>query len=248
MGNVKLEICCYNFESALTAQKYGAHRIELCENAFDGGTTPSYGMMQKVVQQLSIPVFAMIRPRGGDFLFSPEEIEIMLQDIEAAKSCGVKGVVLGALTPNGDLDEQTMSRLIQAALPLEVTLHRAFDLCKEPLRVLHQAKDLGINRILTSGQKPTAPAGIDLIRKLVEAASEDIIIMPGAGLNPENVLDVLQQTGAREIHASARHTRSSKMKYSANSVVMGNEAAPPDQLMVANGKLITALRQIADEL
>ena len=210
---VGIEVCCYSIESALAAQQGGADRIELCDNLFEGGTTPSLGIMKAVRSKVEIALFAMIRPRGGDFNYSELELESMFHDIILAKKLGLNGVVLGVLNTNGTFNLEVMKRLIEAANPLEVTIHRSFDLTIDPFQSLEDAIGLGVNRILTSGQKNSAFDGIPLISSLTEIAGDKVSIMPGSGISEHNICEIIAKTGAREFHVSAKSVRPSKMNF-----------------------------------
>ena len=199
-----LEICVFNTATAIAAEKAGADRIELCENYANGGTTPSYGYLKTVREQIGIPVFPMIRPRGGDYFHSADEIEIIRKDILLCKELGFEGVVFGLLNQDGTIDRENTARLTEAAYPLEVTFHRAFDRCKDPLEALETIIDCGCNRILTSGQEPKVTEGLALVKQLVELANDRIIIMPGSGLNSSNVSSIIRTAGVTEVHTSAR--------------------------------------------
>ncbi len=213
-----LEIAVFNIESALAAEKAGANRIEFCENALEGGTTPSFGSLKSLKKIITIPVFPIIRPRGGDFLYSSIEFEIMKTDVEIIKGLGFEGIVVGILDENGNLDFEKNKTLVELAYPMDVTLHRAFDRTKNSLESLEMAVDIGFLRILTSGQVPNAFEGKDLIKKLIEKADNRIIIMPGSGVRSNNAKQLMTETGATEIHSSARKNVSSKMKFSQNSM------------------------------
>jgi copper homeostasis protein len=199
-----LEICVFNTATAIAAEKAGADRIELCENYANGGTTPSYGYLKTVREQISIPVFPMIRPRGGDYFHSADEIEVIRKDILLCKELGFEGVVFGLLNQDGTIDRENTARLTEAAYPLEVTFHRAFDRCKDPLEALETIIDCGCNRILTSGQEPKVTEGLALVKQLVELANDRIIIMPGSGLNSSNLASIISTAGVSEVHTSAR--------------------------------------------
>ncbi len=217
----KLEICCYSVESAINAEKFGADRIELCDNYSEGGTTPSYATIQYSVKKLKIPVNVIIRPRGGDFLYSDVEYKIIKQDVLATKELNANGIVIGFLTSFGEIDIEKTKEIIELAKPLEVTFHRAFDMCKDPLKALVQLKNIGITRILTSGAKNTAIEGIDLLTKLVKKAENKIIIMPGSGVNERNMNELIQKTKAIEYHSSAKTFDNSKMNYFNQDISMG---------------------------
>ncbi|RFM28099.1 copper homeostasis protein CutC [Deminuibacter soli] len=208
-----LEIAVFNITSAIIAQRAGADRIELCENPYDGGTTPSYGTLKKVRERISIPVFPIIRPRGGDFLYSDEEYAVMLEEIKLCRSLGYDGVVLGLLLPDGTIDEARTARLVEAAYPMEVTFHRAFDRCAQPLEALETIIACGCQRILTSGQVPNAWDGRELLKQLVHKAADRIIIMPGSGVRSSNCKALAEFTGAVELHSSARKQTPSAMQF-----------------------------------
>jgi len=208
-----LEVIAFTHESARIAQRTGAHRIELCDNPGEGGTTPGYGLIKKVREDVSIQVYPIVRPRGGDFLYSPAEYEIMKRDIEMARQLLCDGVVIGMLTTEGEVDKERMKWLVELAYPMGVTFHRAFDRVKDPYQSLEDIIELGCERILTSGRKPTALEGAFLLKQLAEQANDRIIIMPGSGLRSDNILEIAKQTGATEFHSSARAEKPSAMQY-----------------------------------
>ena len=208
-----LEVIAFTHESARIAQRTGAHRIELCDNPGEGGTTPGYGLIKKVREDVSIQVYPIVRPRGGDFLYSPAEYEIMKRDIEMAKQLLCDGVVIGMLTTEGEVDKERMKWLVELAYPMGVTFHRAFDRVKDPYQSLEDIIELGCERILTSGRKPTALEGAFLLKQLAGQANDRIIIMPGSGLRSDNILEIAKQTGATEFHSSARAEKPSAMQY-----------------------------------
>ena len=213
MTHYLIEIATSDFPSSLAATKGGADRIELCDNLSEGGTTQSYGTIKLCREKLQTSLFPIIRPRGGDFLYSNEEYEIMVQDIKLCKQLGCDGVVIGLLNTDGSIDLKRTAHLIKLAYPLEVTFHRAFDRCRDPFEALEQLIEIGCTRILTSGQQPTAPAGVELIAQLVQKADERIIIMPGSGVRKENINEVAEKTGAHEFHSSLRVKVESAMQY-----------------------------------
>ena len=198
-----LEVCCADLQSVRAAKEGGAHRIELCQALEVDGLTPSEAMMESAIG-MGIPVQVLIRPREGNFVYNEDEVQTMLKDIRLAKRLGANGVVIGALRPDGSIDEETVRRLVDEAEGLSITFHRAFDVCAKPLEALEQIISLGCHRLLTSGQAPTAEQGIPLLKKLVEQAAGRIIIMPGSGVNPQNAHRILAETGAHEIHGSLR--------------------------------------------
>lgn len=208
-----LEIAAFTIESAMAAEKAGADRIELCDNPQDGGTTPSYGMLVMAKECVSIPVFPIIRPRGGDFLYTETSFEMMRKDIKLCRELGLDGVVIGMLTKDGNIDEMNVSKLIALAYPMEVTFHRAFDRVRDPFDSLEKLISIGVQRILTSGLKPTALDGIDLISTLVKQADGRISIMPGSGVRDMNLLEIKQRSGAHEFHTAARKFHPSGMLF-----------------------------------
>lgn len=198
------EVCANSLSSALNAEKGGASRIELCTNLESGGLTPSAGTILLTKEQLNIPVFVLIRPRTGDFVYNETEFEIMKKNIQFCKAHGVDGVVVGCLTSDGDLDLEKNKKLLQLAKPMGATFHRAFDDCNDPFLALKQIIEMGFDRILTSGQAHSAAEGQQLIKKLVEQANRKISIMPGAGVNAQNIKRLVELTLVKEIHFSAK--------------------------------------------
>jgi len=208
-----LEVAVFNIESAIQAEGAGANRLELCENPNEGGTTPSYGTLCVVSSTISIPVFPIIRPRGGDFLYTDAEFEVMKNDITVCKELGFAGVVIGLLLPDGNIDIQRTKILVALAAPMAVTFHRAFDRCNDPIRGLHDIIETGCKRILTSGQVPSAPNALDLLQTLVKEAGDQIIIMPGSGVRGNNISNIKQVTKAKEFHSSARKVVPTNMQF-----------------------------------
>jgi copper homeostasis protein len=213
MTKLIIEIATSDFSSSKAAANGGADRIELCDNLAEGGTTQSKSIIKYCREKLAIQIFPIIRPRGGDFLYTDEEFIIMKEDIKTCKELGCDGVVIGILKTDGSIDVERSARLVEIAYPMEVTFHRAFDRCRDPFEALEQLIGMGCNRILTSGQKPTAIEGMELISKLVKAADERIIIMPGSGVRKENIAQLAEQTGTTELHSSLRKKVDSKMQY-----------------------------------
>lgn len=222
MKNYQFEVCANSVESCIAAQAGGANRVELCAGIPEGGTTPSYGDIAIAREVLtSTKLHVIIRPRGGDFLYSGIEQRIMLKDIENARQLGADGVVFGCLTPEGDIDIHLMKLLIEAAGELSITFHRAFDVCRNPQQALEDIIRLGCHRILTSGQQPTAEKGIPLLKELQQQAAERIILLAGCGVNETNIARIAQETGIHEFHFSARETVISQMQYRKERVPMG---------------------------
>ena len=209
----KLEVIGFTIESCLIAQAAGAHRIELCDNPSEGGTTPSYGFIKTARENLSIELYPIIRPRGGDFLYTDREFQVMQNDLIACQQLGFKGAVIGLLNTDGNIDTKRTSALIQAAGQMEISFHRAFDRCQDPFLALEQLIDIGCKRILTSGQVPNVGNAIPMIQQLVEKAKDRIIILPGSGVRADNIATIVSQTGAKEMHSSARKAMPSKMEF-----------------------------------
>lgn len=208
-----LEVIGFNIESCLLAQQAGAHRVELCDGPGEGGTTPSYGFIKAARKVLHIDLYPIIRPRGGDFLYSEDEFEIMKTDIMACRQLGCNGVVTGMLGADGSVDKERCSQLVEIAFPMEVTFHRAFDRTNDPFAALEDIIAIGCERILTSGQKPNAMEGADLIASLIEKADERIVIMPGSGVRSDNISELSAITKAHEFHTSARININSRMNF-----------------------------------
>lgn len=221
VNNCILEICTNSVQSCIQAERGGAARVELCTAIPEGGTTPSYGEIMIARKSISIDLNVIIRPRSGDFLYSRIEIDAMKHDIEICKALGANGVVFGMLTADGDVDKALCKELLAQCEGLSATFHRAFDVCRDPMVALEEIISLGFDRILTSGQAATAFEGRELIGKLVQKAGERVIIMPGCGVNEDNIVAIREATGAKEFHLSARHKILSEMKYRKEGVSMG---------------------------
>ena len=206
----EIEICAGNIESVLAADMGGADRVELCENLMEGGTTPSFGSIVLSKEKCSLDVFVIIRARGGDFVYSEIEFEVMQKDIQSAVEIGADGIVVGCLKQDGTVDLEMCSRLIEAANGLPVTFHRAFDVTPEPFEALETIKSLGVKRILTSGQQNKAEDGMELIRKLRENAGTSLRIMAGSGIDESNIQKIATNTGVNSFHASLREDAGTK--------------------------------------
>ncbi len=217
-----IEACVDSFDSAMIAFQNGADRIELCANLIIGGTTPSPITVKQIKAQTDAKVNVLIRPRFGDFLYSQSEMHLMCEEIKQFKSLGVNGVVIGVLTPEGELDIDAMSRLIACADGINITLHRAFDMTRDPLKSMEQAVELGINTILTSGQQSDAVCGMELLKELYRKADDRIEIMAGAGVRKDNIRKLHEYTGITSFHTSGRAQKTdSKMIYRKKTVSMG---------------------------
>lgn len=221
MQDYILEICADSAESAIAAEKGGATRLELCQNLIIGGTTPGPKLFEIVRHAVEIPVHVLIRPRFGDFCYSDYEMEQIKEEIKMFRELGADGVVIGVLSPDGSIDRERMERLLEERGEMSVTLHRAFDVCRDPLKSLQMAKDLGIQTILTSGQKDSCMEGADLLRELQKESQGGIQIQAGGGVTPENLETLFCQTGIRAWHMSAKTGIESRMKYRNPDVHMG---------------------------
>jgi copper homeostasis protein len=225
------EICIDSVEGALAAQAAGAQRVELCDNLVEGGTTPSLGMIQVACHKAAIAVNVIIRPRGGDFVYSGLEYEVMQADIQAAKAAGANGVVIGLLLPDGTVDVERTRRLVELARPMSVTFHRAFDLSRDPAEALEALCSLGIDRLLTSGQKADAQEGRECIARMVQQAGERIIVMAGGGITAGNVAGIISATGVREVHFAARKKLESPMTFRNPGCFMGKAYQPDEYIL-----------------
>lgn len=239
----KFEICANSVESCLAAQEGGADRVELCAGIPEGGTTPSYGeikLARKLLTKTKLHV--IIRPRGGDFLYTPLELERMEEDIRICRELGVDGVVFGCLTEEGEVDREANRRLVELARPMSVTFHRAFDRTADPMKALEDIISLGCNRILTSGQQPKAIDGINLLaqleKKLKEYPLPPIQLLAGSGVNEENIRQIFDATGIHEYHFSARVNVVSKMKHYNHEVYMGAKGADESNSLVTSAEKV----------
>jgi copper homeostasis protein len=223
-----VEICVDSLAGALAAQSGGADRVELCADLLEGGITPSAGCIRAVRRALTIGLQVIIRPRGGDFLYSEEELAVMGEDIQLAKEYEADGVVLGCLTAEGQIDRERTAELIERSRPLNVTFHRAFDMCRDPVAALEELIALGVDRVLTSGGQNSCVQGRQLLAELHQQAAGRIIIMAGGGLTPQNVNDIVAATGISEVHLSARKPVESGMKYRNENCAMGGSAPPSE--------------------
>lgn len=242
-----IEIVVYNIESALRAQEGGADRIELCDNPAEGGTTPSFGTIESVRQNVNMDVYVMIRPRGGDFHYSNYEFHCMKRDIDQCQKISVDGVVFGILNEDGTLDKKRCKELIDRARPLKVTCHRAFDMTRDPFEALEDCIEVGFHRILTAGHQTTALKGVDLIAQLIEKANGRIAIMPGSGVNENTVEELVRTTKATEIHFSATAFRESVMQYRNQAIAgMGSDEGSEFKYRTVDPERVRAMRKLAE--
>ena len=236
-----LEICCYNYQSAVIAAEGGANRIELCADAAEGGTTPAFGTIKLVKEKVGIDVFPIIRPRGGDFFYDEEEFTVMKHEIQLCKELHCEGVVIGMLKQDGSIDKERCRQLVALAYPMSVTFHRAFDRALNPFEALEDIIQIGCERILTSGHKPTALEGAQLLDDLIRQANDRIIIMPGSGIRAANIIEVAKKTGAVEFHSSASIKVDSRMQFINESM---NEKL---QTIVADKDEVMGMKKNAEE-
>lgn len=237
---MQIEVCSFSLNSCLVAQRAGASRIELCGGLAEGGTTPSAGLIQLVRQQLTIPFYVMIRPRGGDFLYSETEFAVMKADIQLAKALGADGLVFGLLNPDGSVDEERTKQLVDLADPLPVTFHRAFDMARDPLEALEAVIRTGAVRILTSGQQQTAEAGLSVLRQLSQTAVGRIEIMAGAGVNARNA-QLFIDAGVDALHLSGSQKEDSGMIFRQPSVSMASSLPGEYEYVEASEDKIRAI-------
>ena len=222
------EICVDSVAGVRAAKAAGAHRVELCGDLMEGGTTPSRGMIRQARTVAGIAMHVIIRPRGGDFLFDDDEFAVIEADIDTAKAEGADGVVIGLLAPDGTVEAGRTRELIARARPLSVTFHRAFDMTPEPFEALETLVALGVDRVLTSGQEATVLEGLPLITELIRRAGNRIIVMPGGGITSRNVDRIVAAAAPREIHFAALEPAASRMEFRRPHVFMGGELRPPE--------------------
>ena len=243
---MKVEIVVYNIASALKAQEGRADRIELCDNPGDGGTTPAYGTIELVRQNVSLDVYVMIRPRGGDFFYSSYEFHAMKRDISQCQKLSVDGIVFGILNPDGTIDKKRCKELIAKAKPLKVTCHRAFDMTRDPFEALEDCIEVGFDRILTSGQQAQASMGAELIGELVKKANGRISIMPGSGVNEDTVTAIVSKSGAKEVHCSATASAESDMIFRNQNIAgMGSDEGAEFKLRTVDPNRVIKIRELA---
>ena len=230
MAKILLEICCGSIDDAIQSEKGGAERVELCSALFLGGLTPSIGTIQEAKRRLRIPIIAMVRPRGGGFCYSDAEFATMERDTEAAIDAGVDGAVFGILKEDGRVDRRRTARIRRIIGKGQAVFHRAFDVTPDPFQALEELIDLGITRVLTSGQKDTAPEGVDLISKLVARGGKRIEILPGGGIRPYQVKDIVRRTRCRQIHMTAWGKIEDRSTHANREVTFGGALQPPEDV------------------
>ncbi len=239
-----VEACVDSVQGALAAEQAGAGRLELCANLIEGGTTPSGGMMRAVLRCVRLPVFAIVRPRGGDFVYDAADIEVMLRDIEFAKGCDVHGIVSGALNPNGTIDEDGTSALLEAAHPLPFTFHRAFDVTRDLDESLDTLQALGVHRLLTSGGAPSAAEGAEMIARLVRRGGTRIVVMAGGGVRRDNVSALVATSRVQEVHLRGARRAEGRMTYRTPRVRISRPFVPDEYAWdVTDGDEIAAVVQ-----
>ena len=240
---VLLEICCGGIDDAIQAEHGGADRVELCSALFLGGLTPSMGTIQEAKKRLRIPVMVMVRPRSGGFCYSEAEMSSMERDAKAGVEAGAGGIVFGILLENGKIDVARSKRLLRHIGDRQSVFHRAFDVTPDPFRALEQLIDLGVTRILTSGQKNSAPEGAELIWRLIERADGRIEILPGGGIQPFQVKSVVTHTGCSQVHMTAWQTFTDRSTYAQPEVTFGGALYPPeDRYQVTDPKLVKSVK------
>ena len=216
-----LECCVDSVESAIAAKNGGADRLELCQGLVIGGVTPGTALFQEIKNQMDIRIHALMRPRFGDFCYTRHEIDILCEDIRTFRKLGADAAVIGALKPDGTLDVEAMKRMIDAAGDMSITLHRAFDVCRDPFEALETAKELGVNTILTSGQRKSAKEGVEILKQLALKADGKVDIMAGAGIDADAIRYLAPKTGITTFHMSGKMTLDSRMVYRKEGINMG---------------------------
>ena len=249
MRKYTLEICVDSVESAINAERGKATRLELCSNLIIGGTTPTKSLFEEVKKNVNIPINVLIRPRFGDFLYSDYEVNIIKNEIKMFKKLGVDGIVVGILTKNGEIDLDNMKKFIEGAQDIPITFHRAFDVCREPLKAFYQLQELGVQNILTSGQSQDCLRGKKLLKELVKISTKNsknkTEILVGAGLNIENIDEIVNFTGATNFHFSGKRIKQSSMEYRKENVNMGLKEFSEFEILETDENLV---KEVADYL
>ncbi len=239
-----LECCVDSVESALQAEKGGADRLELCSNLIIGGTTPTLALFRQIREHTNIRIHVLIRPRFGDFLYTKQELHIIAKEIDMFRKAGAEGIVIGCLTPDGSLDCEAMHFLIDYAGQMTVTLHRAFDMSKDPFQTLELAKELGIHTILTSGCQASCLDGIDLLRQLDEKSNGEITLMAGAGIQESSVRILREKTNLTAFHTSGKSVKNSKMQFRNPNVFMGLPGMSEYEIWETDSNAVSAVRKL----
>ncbi|MGN6416827.1 MAG: copper homeostasis protein CutC [Pseudobacter sp.] len=230
MPKAILEVCAFNLQSCMIAEKAGAYRVELCDNPVEGGTTPSYGTIKRTRERISIKLYPILRPRCGNYYYDEDEIEILKQDIAVCRELGCDGISIGVQKINGEIDIERLKEFVELAGPMGVTCNRAFDATPDPFQALEDIIAAGCERILTSGQLSGAPEAGELLGKLVKQAGDRIIIMPGAGIRASNIKKLMEESGAKEYHGSVRKATVNPMSFSNPLVTdFGNVYLPDEE-------------------
>ena len=249
MKKYTLEICVDSVKSAINAERGKATRLELCSNLIIGGTTPTKSLFEEVKKNVDIPINVLIRPRFGDFLYSDYEVNIIKNEIEMFKKLGADGIVVGILTKNGEIDLDNMKKFIEGAQDIPITFHRAFDVCREPLKAFYQLQELGVQNILTSGQSQDCLRGKKLLKELVKISTKNsknkTEILVGAGLNIENIDEIVNFTGATNFHFSGKRIKQSSMEYRKENVNMGLKEFSEFEILETDENLV---EEVADYL
>lgn len=246
-NNFLLECATDSVESALAAAKGGADRLELCANLIIGGTTPTLALYDEVRSHSDIPLFILIRPRFGDFLYTDYEANVICREIKMFQKAGAEGVVIGSLNKDGSLNVEHMKRFIDSAKDMSITLHRAFDMCADPFATLNQARELGVNTILTSGQAPSSLEGIDLYEKLIEKANGEISILAGGGIKASTIEKLLKQTSLTAFHMSGKIVVESSMVFRNPAVSMGLPGISEYNIWLTDESNVREARKVLDE-
>ena len=243
-----LEVCVVSVESAKTAEAVEAQRVELCDNLWEGGTTPSIGMISNVRKAIDIGIYVLIRPRGGDFIYSDAEFDVMKDDIIAAKKAGADGIVSGVLYPDGTVDVDRTSELVELAKPLPFTFHRAFDCVNDPVKGLNDVISTGASRVLTSGLASKAVDGIDTLANLQDTYGHEIEILVGGGITSENIAQIASETNCREFHLTGKKWQKSSIQYLPAVKMNGLQELPENDYLAASEEELKKVRLILDTL
>ena len=247
MNRLQLEVCVDSIGSAVSAERGGADRLELCSDLIVGGTTPCAVLYREIRRRVAIPIRVLIRPRFGDFCYSEEEFGLILGEIRLFRDLGADAVVIGCLRPDGTFDREQMKQAVDAAGPMEITCHRAFDVCRDPFEALDLLTDLGIGTVLTSGQKRSVSEGADLLAELVRRSAGKISVMPGGGVNAKVLRKLVPEVGAGVYHMSGKKIVESRMQYRSQEVSMGLPSLSEYEIWETDENAVRAARTVLDE-